>query len=113
MRALGVLLGEPAIQVVLVQLIQRDPVTVEPVQELEVRCMFSRTIAASLQLCSEFQTHRVQRPQSNSMGRVLGPLKPLSGFHGAGPVRRALGMRRDMTVKASVSSSRARCAPRQ
>ena len=43
------------------------------------------------------------------MGRVLGPLKPLSGFHGAGPVRRALGMRRDMTVKASVSSSRARC----
>jgi hypothetical protein len=35
MTALGVLLAEPAIQVVLLQLIQRDRVVVEPVQELE------------------------------------------------------------------------------
>ena len=38
-------------------------------------------------------------PASNSMGRVVGPLIPVSGFQGAGPVRRALGMRRVMTVK--------------
>jgi hypothetical protein len=35
MTALGVLLAEPAIQVVLLQLNQRDPVAVEPVQQLE------------------------------------------------------------------------------
>jgi hypothetical protein len=35
MTALGVLLAEPAIQVVLLQLIHRHPVAVEPVQQLE------------------------------------------------------------------------------
>ena len=42
-----------------------------------------------------------------------GPLIPVSGFHGAGPVRRALGMRRVITVNASTSSALARCDPRQ
>jgi len=56
---------------------------------------------------------RVQRPASNSMGRVVGPVIPSSGFQGAGPLRCGLGMRRVMTVRASASSSRARCVPRQ
>ena len=56
---------------------------------------------------------RVQCPASNSMGRVVGPLSAVSGFHGAGPVRRALGMRRVITARASANSRRARWAPRQ
>jgi hypothetical protein len=36
---------------------------------------------------------------SNEMGKVVGPLTEVSGFHGAGPVHQALGMRRDMTVR--------------
>ena len=56
---------------------------------------------------------RVQCPVSNSMGRVVGPLSAVSGFHGAGPVRRALGMRRVITARASANSRRARWAPRQ
>jgi len=37
---------------------------------------------------------------SNAIGKVVGPLSEVSGFHGAGPVHRALGMRRVMTVRA-------------
>src|ERR1700733_3194968 len=55
---------------------------------------------------------RIQCPASNSMGRVFGPVMPISGFHGAGPLRRGLGIRRVMTVRASASSALARCAPR-
>ena len=44
------------------------------------------------------------------MGRVVGPVIPMMGFQGAGPVRCGLGMRRVMTVRASASSSRARWA---
>lgn len=54
-----------------------------------------------------------QSPVSNSIGRVVGPLSAVSGFHGAGPVRRGLCMRCVMTVRASASSRRARCEPRQ
>src|ERR1700689_1358344 len=56
---------------------------------------------------------RIQCPASNSMGKVAGPEMPISGFHGAGPLRRGLGIRRVMTVRASASSALARCAPRQ
>jgi hypothetical protein len=56
---------------------------------------------------------RVQCPASNLMDRVVGPLSAVSGFHGAGPVRRALGMRRVITARASANSRRARWAPRQ
>src|ERR1700739_4693910 len=56
---------------------------------------------------------RVQCPASNSMGRVVGPLSAVSGFHGAGPVRRALGMRRVITARASANSRRGRWATRQ
>jgi hypothetical protein len=54
-----------------------------------------------------------QRSVSNSIGSVIGPLSAARDFHGAGAVRRALGIRRVMTAKASASSSLARCAPRQ
>lgn len=50
---------------------------------------------------------------SNSMGRVVGPENSVSGFHGAGPVRRGFGIRAVMTRSDSASSIRARCAPRQ
>ena len=53
-----------------------------------------------------------QCPGSNSMGNVAGPLIAVRGFHGAGPVRLALGMRCAITVRASASSSLARLAPR-
>jgi len=52
-------------------------------------------------------------PGSNSIGRVVGPLSELSGFHGAGPVRLAFGMRRAILASASASSSLARLTPRQ
>ena len=32
-----------------------------------------------------------QWPRSNSIGSVIGPLIPVNGFHGAGPVRRGVG----------------------
>ena len=49
----------------------------------------------------------------NSMGRLVGPLRPSSGFHGAGPTRRGFGSRCERILSASASSSRARLAPRQ
>jgi hypothetical protein len=52
MTALSVLLAEPAIQVVLVQLIQRDPVAVEPVQELE-SVNYAGGIKAGLELVGQ------------------------------------------------------------
>ena len=36
------------------------------------------------------------------MGNVAGPLRPLRAFHGAGPVRRALGMRLVITTNAKL-----------
>lgn len=66
------------------------------------------------------ETARVTRPgnhcaggESNSMGSVVGPVSAVSGFHGAGPVRRAFGICRVITVNAPTSSSRARLAPKQ
>ena len=50
---------------------------------------------------------------SNSMGSSPGPLIPTIGFHGAGPARRRLRIRRAMTIRASAISRRARFAPRQ
>jgi hypothetical protein len=58
-------------------------------------------------------TAPIHHSLSNSMGSVVGPVSEVRGFHGAGPVRRALDIRRDITLIASVSSSLARCAPRQ
>jgi hypothetical protein len=54
-----------------------------------------------------------QCPGSNWTGSVMGPLMPKSGFQGAGPVRRMLGIRLAMTVRATASSALARCTPRQ
>ena len=51
-----------------------------------------------------------QCPVSNSMGRVVGPVIPVIGFHAAAPARRGFGIRRVMTVIASASSILARCA---
>jgi hypothetical protein len=45
--------------------------------------------------------------------RVGGPTTPIIDDHGAGPVRRRLGMRWAITVRAWASSSRARCEPKQ
>ena len=53
----------------------------------------------------------VQYPQSNSTGRLIGPVMPMNGFHGAAPVHRMLGIRRAMVVRASASSILARCDP--
>jgi hypothetical protein len=47
------------------------------------------------------------------MGRLVGPLSPTNGFHGAGPFRRGVDIRRVTAVSASAISSRARFAPRQ
>jgi hypothetical protein len=41
------------------------------------------------------------------MGKVMGPVSAVSGFHGAGPVRRACGMCFVTTVRASASSGQA------
>ena len=54
----------------------------------------------------------VQWPGS-TRGQGGWALIPVSGFQGAGPVRRGLGIRRVMTVNASASSSLARWEPRQ
>jgi len=43
----------------------------------------------------------------------VGPVTPIIDDHGAGPVRRRLGMRWAITVRAWASSSRARCEPKQ
>ena len=72
-----------------------------------------RTCRPTLRSWSRSAGRDGQCPVSNSMGSVIGPLKPVSGFHGAGPERRALGMRRVITVSASTSSALARCDPRQ
>ena len=56
---------------------------------------------------------RLTREVVNSTGRLAGPVMPVIGFHGTGPVRRMFGMRRAIVVKASASSILARCAPRQ
>ena len=50
---------------------------------------------------------------SKAMGRLVGPLSPTNGFHGDGPFRRGVGIRRVTAVSASAISSRARFAPRQ
>jgi class 3 adenylate cyclase len=55
----------------------------------------------------------LQCPGSNAMANVAGPLIAVRGFHRAGPVRLALGIRCAITVRASASSSLARLAPRQ
>ena len=51
--------------------------------------------------------------QSNSIGRLVGPLRPRSGFQGTGPARRGFEKRWERIFSASASSSRARLAPRQ
>ena len=50
---------------------------------------------------------------SNSTINSVGPLMPSIGFHGAGPMRRGLRIRRARTVSAPASSILARLAPRQ
>jgi len=44
-------------------------------------------------------------PASKSTASAIGRLIPVSGYHGAGPVRRGFGMRRVTTFRASASSS--------
>ena len=56
---------------------------------------------------------RLQCPGSNSRGSVVGPVIPVSCFQCASPPERGLGMRLVMMRRASMSSSRARCEPRQ
>ncbi len=51
--------------------------------------------------------------QSNSICRLVGPLRPRSGFHGTVSARRGFGKRRERIFSASASSSLARLAPRQ
>jgi hypothetical protein len=41
------------------------------------------------------------------MGKVMGPVSAVSGFHGAGPVRRACGMCFVITIRAAASSGQA------
>src|SRR5215208_5101435 len=55
----------------------------------------------------------LNRYVSKAMGRLVGPLRATSGFHGAGPVRRGLANRRVTALSASAISRRARFAPRQ
>ena len=52
-------------------------------------------------------------PQSNSMGRLFGPLKATIGFHGTGPHTRGFFIRWASTFSASAISRLARFAPRQ
>ena len=51
--------------------------------------------------------------QLNSIGRLVGPLRPSRGFHGTVPTQRGLGKRLARSLRASASSNRARLAPRQ
>lgn len=45
------------------------------------------------------------------MGRLVGPLNPTTGFHGAGPVPRGFDIRLVMTLRAPASSSRVSFGP--
>ena len=45
----------------------------------------------------------VQFLPSNSMGSVMGPVMPVRGFQGAGPLRRGWGMHWVITVRAWAS----------
>jgi hypothetical protein len=60
-----------------------------PREKLTLRCYTSA--ASTGDQCSA----------SNLMGKMVVPLNAVSGFHGAGPVRRALGMRLVVTARES------------